>query len=337
MREIDRAVGKRTIHPPNKLRNLDQDYFDLMRRGIGEMNMKRRFVLSLCAVALTAFGISAVQADVDVALNLRYTDPADPGEGGTWTLVAKTDSPGIAALVVRFVGGTMPAAGTISNAATIGHDINGGALVIGSFNHDADPNTPNQTEFVYGQDPNDGLVLGVGAGVNLWNGGQDPLDGQNVGPGTWDGSTIIATGSIANLSTRPSIFSVGANEIIGGDPNGPATIGAMTVRGDSLETLGLEDPLGVPNAGLLAGDANRDGIVEGGDFSLLGGSWQGAGGWDDGDFNDDDFVEGADFSLLGGNWQSDGVPPAIGAVPEPTTLMLSGTLLLGLLGVRRRK
>jgi hypothetical protein len=299
------------------------------------MNMKRRLVLSLCAVALTAFGMSSAQAGVDASLNLRYTDPADPSEGGTWTLVAKTDSPGIAGLVVRFVGGTMPAAGTINNAVTIGHDINdvnGNALIIGQFDHDSDANTPTQTEFVYGQDPNDGLVLGVGAGVNPWNGGQDPLDGQNVGPGTWDGSTIIATGAIADLTTRPSIFSVAANEIIGGVPTGPATIGATPVRGDSLVTLGLESPAG---AGLKVGDVNRDGIVAGADLLTLLPNLGNPGGWDDGDTNDDDLVAGADLLALLPNLGSGaGVPPAIAGVPEPGSLSL---LMLAGLGIMLRR
>jgi hypothetical protein len=304
-----------------------------MRRGIGEMNMKRRLVLSLCAVALTAFGMSSAQADVDVALNLRYTDPADPSEGGDWTLVAKTDSPGIAGLVVRFVGGTMPAAGTIDNAVTIGHDINGGALVIGQFDHDSDANTPTQTEFVYGQDPNDGLVLGVGVSVNLWNGGEDPLDGQNVGPGTWDGSTIIATGAIADLTTRPSIFSVAANEIIGGDPNGPATIGAMTVRGDSANNLGLEAPGG---AGLVRGDGNRDGAINFLDVSIVSGNFGSGTGWDTGDFNDSASVDFLDVSFLSGNFGVPQVPPAISAVPEPATLVLLSGFGVAALFVRRK-
>ncbi len=300
--------------------------------------MKRCLVLSLCAVALAAFGISSAQAVVNVALNLRYTDPADPSLGGTWTLVAKTDtasSTGITGLVVRFAGGTMPAAGTVNGS--IGHDINGGALVVGSFDHDSDPNTPTQTEFVYGQDPNDGLVANVGlAGTPApWNGGQDPLDGQNVGAGTWDGSTIIATGAIANLSTRPAFFSAAANEDISGTITA-ATINLMTVRGDSRVTLGLEAPGG---SGLLAGDTNRDGIVDVTDLGNLATNWQQSPrAWLDGNFNitTDNIVDVTDLGDLATNWQQSGTPPAIAAVPEPSAALL-GLLSSTWLLARRRK
>ena len=69
------------IHPPNKQKNLNQDCLDLMRRGIGEMNMKRSLILSLCAVVLAAIGMSAAQAATDAALNLRYINPADTSAG----------------------------------------------------------------------------------------------------------------------------------------------------------------------------------------------------------------------------------------------------------------
>lgn len=288
--------------------------------------MKRCVVLSLCAVALTAFGISSAHAAVSVSLNLRYTDPADPSEGGTWALVATTDSQGVAGLKVRFDGGTMPPSGTVQSG--IGHtinDANGNALIIGQYQDAGDPNGVLQTEFVYGQDPNDGLVLGVGAGLNLWNGGQDPLDGQNVGAGTWDNATLIATGAIADLSTRPALFDVKANEIIGGVVSTTeATIGDTAVRGDSLVTLGLEAPGG---SGLLAGDADRDGDVDIADLGNLAGSLGGAGGWDDGDTDGDGDVDIADLGALAGNLGSIGTPPAIAAVPEPTSIAFT---LLGL-------
>lgn len=280
--------------------------------------MKRSLIFSLCLALLASFGISSAQADVDVALNLNYTDPADPNAGGSWTLVAKTDtasSNGITSVVVRFGSGTIPAAGTVNGS--IGHDINGGALVVGDF---PDPN--GYVEFVYGQDPNDGLVGSVGLVGSPSNQGTDPLDPLGVNGGTWDDASIIATGSF--LSSRPTAVLAAANEDIGGTISS-AVIGDFNIRGDSVSIDGL-----------LPGDTNRDWSVNNADFAILAGNWQSSGGWNDGDFNSDGNVENADFALLAGNWQGSNPPPAIGAVPEPTTVSLFGIAIAGLLTARRR-
>jgi hypothetical protein len=291
------------------------------------MNMKRRLVLSLCAVALTAFGMSSAQAVVDVALNLRYTDPADPSEGGTWTLVAKTNtasSQGIVGLVVRFAASTMPAAGTVNGS--IGHDINGEALKIGQFDHDSDANTPTQTEFVYGQDPN-GSIPGYVVNVGL-NGG--PSD-QNLDPlhnPVWDDASIIATGAIANLTTRPSIFSAEANERIGGVVTA-ATINLTNVRGDSVSVDGLQ-----------IGDLERDFDVDSTDLgNLLNffGSAPGTRPWDQGDVEGDDGdVDSTDLGNLLNFFGSTQTVPPLQAVPEPTALALA-MLGVGLLAGRMRR
>ena len=68
--------------------------------------MKCKMALSVCAIAMTAMLASAVFGlTVDVGLNLRYNDPADPTEGGIWQLVAKTDDAnGIAGLSAYISG-----------------------------------------------------------------------------------------------------------------------------------------------------------------------------------------------------------------------------------------
>ena len=287
--------------------------------------MKRSLILSLCAVALAALGVSAAQAAVNVALNLRYDDPADPNEGGSWTLVALDDDPnnsdGIVGLVSRYTD--LAPAGTVNGS--IGHDINGGALVVGTFG--------SQTEFVYGQDPNDGLVDGVGATGGPSDQGADPLNNS-----AWDNASVIATGSFGG--SRPVIDpnSVSANVHLGGAITA-AAIGLTNVRGDSLNTLGLESPLGSPNAGLQAGDANRNGTVDITDFGILQPNFNvpGVFGWDDGDFNDSGLVDITDFGLLQPNFNLSGVPPAISAIPEPGTSALVAFGLLVVLGTRRKR
>jgi hypothetical protein len=97
----------------------------------------------------------------------------------------------------------------------------------------------------------------------------------------------------------------------------------------------------------LAGDANRDGSVNGTDFALLAGNFGVASGadWGRGDFNGDGAVNGSDFALLAGNFgKMGGDPPVFGggaflsasgsaAVPEPSAL---GLLALPAFLLRRR-
>ena len=276
--------------------------------------MKRSLILSFCAVAVAALGMSAAHAGTDAALNLRYTQPADPSEGGTWTLVAKTDDPnsdGLTALVARF-NNIDP--NSISIDGGIGHDIGISGGVFGTT-----------VEVVYGQDPNDGLTAGVGLG----GGPDDPLNNA-----AWDGATVIATGTFGGL--RPEVdpnSTPGANYNDTGLGISASTV-LSSVRGDSLNTLGLESPGG---AGLLAGDANRDGSVGPADVSALSGGFGTGSTWDVGDFNADGSVGPADVSALSGTFGLSGTPPAIGAIPEPTSIVLLGIGCLAFFGRGRNR
>jgi len=286
--------------------------------------MKRGLVLTLCAVAMTAFCVTNASADVDVALNLNYIDPADPSEGGSWSLVAKIDTAstgGISALVVDV--DNINADGVVNGS--IGHNILGGllgVLVSGS-----------STEMTYGQDPGTGITNGVGT-----DGGPSDQDLDPLLNSVWDDASVIATGTFGAL--RPLITAAAGNEYDASDVVGPSTMDLVNTRGDSLRSLGLEDPLGSPNAGLYSGDANRDGNVENADLNKVLINFplaQGSFGWDDGDFNDDGNVSNDDLNqVLIGFPLTDFVPPAIGAVPEPSTLALGLIMFSCGLMARRR-
>lgn len=91
----------------------------------------------------------------------------------------------------------------------------------------------------------------------------------------------------------------------------------------------------------IAGDANRDGKVDGSDVTILANNWQagvvgGGASWDMGDFNGDGKVDGSDVTILANNWQF-GVSDAAATVPEPSTVILILSALAGLgLFLRRR-
>ena len=84
----------------------------------------------------------------------------------------------------------------------------------------------------------------------------------------------------------------------------------------------------------IPGDANKDGKVDGSDVTILAGNWQRGvtppadATWEMGDFNEDGKVDGSDVTILAGNWQY-GVTAAASAVPEPGTLCLLASLVVG--------
>jgi hypothetical protein len=296
------------------------------------MNMKRGLVFSLCALALAAYGSMATAQTVKVALNLRYNDPADPSEGGTFQLVGKVDSPGTSKGIAAINA-------YISNINTAGLTYGTGSSALaptggGVFN----TAVTGGTNVLYGQDTANGPVtLNVGAGAGQVN-ATDQF--KNA---AWDNNSVLITGTFGG--TRPAFITAGANSSDGNLFAASATATApepqnavvdatttFTVRGDSVATDGLK-----------SGDANRDNKVDSADFNLLALNFGGTGKtWDQGDFNDsaDGKVDSADFNLLALNFgQSRPAPAAaaaVSAVPEPASLGLLAVSALGMFALRRR-
>jgi hypothetical protein len=298
------------------------------------MNMKSGLVFSLCALALAAY-CGQAQAAVNMSLNLHYTDPADPSEGGTFQLVAKTDSPnGISALNAYLsninTAGLVYGNGTTITATTLGAITNTGAVVFqtpvtGGFN------------LLYGQDTANGpVVKNVGRG----NGTPGNVTPDVFKNNAWNNVALLVSGTFG--ATRPAFISAGANSsdanvfanantvtpLASGDVIAAGTVTTI-VRGDSVATDGLK-----------SGDANRDNVVNSDDFNILALNFGGSGKtWDQGDFNDSGTVTSDDFNLLALNFGQSRPAPSVAAasaVPEPASLGLLAVSALGMFALRRR-
>lgn len=303
--------------------------------------MKRGLVFAMCALALGLVGQRAhAQANINVSLNLRYTDPANPAEGGTWQLVAKTnDADGIAGLrvVLTNVGLT---------GATIAPSV--GAITSGVGNPPGPPLRVLGTslEVVYGQDLTvANSILGVGTGDGPGGAANKPgeIVTDPLRNATWNGASLLASGLFG--ATRPT-FSTAVGQGVGGNtmdvPLPKAAVLAnvtTTVRGDSVASLGLNTPA---NSGLLRGDSDRDGLVTLANdiFPAVGKVGQaGPKGWADGDWDNDGLVTLANdiFPAVGLVGQPASPAPQIGAVPEPASVALFAVAGMSVvLGLRKR-
>jgi hypothetical protein len=135
------------------------------------MNMNRGLVLSLCAVVALGAMATASIAATDLSLNLRYTDPANPAEGGTWALVGITDDPdGLVGVSAYF--SDIDTAGIVAGAG-VNANINGGVIPVATFGA--------AINAVYGQDLSQAVTTGVGSGTMAIN---DPLLNPD-----WNGAT----------------------------------------------------------------------------------------------------------------------------------------------------
>jgi hypothetical protein len=278
-------------------------------------------------------------------LNLRYTDPADPSEGGRWFLLAKTDSTfGLAGVSVRLNNvntagialGNPTAVGTgtaayATMASTVTNSIaNGGNPYAGMIG--------TSVNVVWGQDVGTSVVANIGKGAGTaGNLTADPL--RNA---TWANSALLVSGTFG--ATRPTFAAGTEANVLGAATAGTAAIAATsvttTVRGDSLNTLGLESPAG---AGLLRGDLNRNGVVSLNGDALVSynniGQFAGVATWDQGDFNDTGTISLNGDALPAYNNIGVAAPPApaVGAVPEPATIGLCAIAACGMLAAGRRK
>lgn len=317
--------------------------------------MKRGLLLTLCAVALVASAntVQAQAPNVALSLNLRYTHPGVPSQGGTWQLVAETNSTiGIAGISAY-----------ISNIGSTGVVYgNGGAITattLGALTVGDDGVTPYVDTFggvvniQYGQNTAAGPIVGnVGRGDAVVN-----APGEIIDPlfnTTWNGASVIASGAFAgggnagNNFNRPAFVTSGINSTDTNTLSGtvaPANASidsttTTTVRGDSVKHFNLEG--GSPLEGLEWGDASRNFAIGTEDFNaVLNNFFTSGKTWDQGDVGQTTPGNGSvgteDFNSVLNNFFTTQTPPSVGAIPEPATAALAAMGLVGALLVRRRK
>ena len=99
--------------------------------------------------------------------------------------------------------------------------------------------------------------------------------------------------------------------------------------------IAVDDLAFIIGDALRAGDATRDGCVDGLDYVVWSNNYQTGTNWDEGDLNGDQIADGLDYVVWSNNYQA-GAPGRPGAVPEPATMLLLVAGGIGLM-VRRRR
>jgi hypothetical protein len=297
------------------------------------MKMKRGLILSLCAMALGAFAqVASAQTPVpgsavNVSLNLRYTNPANPAAGGKFYVVAKSTNVGgfggLAGLSIN-ISNIDSASAVFGSAAENGYTLSTrttlGDNLAPAGNSPYKLTSGGFVNLVYGQDPNIAVKANIAKGAGTdGNTAADPLRNTN-----WANATVVFSGTFG--AARPVIGpGTDANVFSTATAIGQAAAITGVVRGDSERSLNLEGA----NKGLYAGDANRDGTVNAADLGLLLNNYDGSNkAWDQGNFNStaggaNTLVNAADLGLLLNNYDKTGTPVSVAAVPEPGSIALA--------------
>lgn len=267
---------------------------------------------------------------VDVSLNLRYSNPADPAFGGVWYLIAQDNDTeeGIAELVVA-IKDILNAKPSTDIDLLAFEAINGMTNIGGNSPVVTDNSL---TQITYRQDLADAsnLVYGVGAG----SGTAGNVPGDSVASGVvspWNNSVLIASGTFGDIrptfSTTAKVFTASS----GIDTSAAASVETV-VRGDSVGTDAL-----------LLGDANRNWTVDLDDFNAVINNFGSTNGWDQGNFSGaaNSTVDLSDFGTVMNFFGSSSIPPGTGlgtglAVPEPSTFVLLVTLV-GFIGLNSKR
>ena len=203
-----------------------------------------------------------------------------------------------------------------------------------------------------------GVSVDSGAGAKLDLSNNDMVV-ANTPVGSKVGSSYTGlTGLIAQSYTFGDWTGPGITSINAGASGGLTTLGIASgnqvfgITGTQTEmwsgqTVGANDTL---IAYTYAGDANLDGVIDGGDYGVIDNFVQvpGASGYANGDFNYDGVIDGGDYGIIDNNIQAQGGPlitsapqslmtSGVSAVPEPAATSLVAFASMAFLKRRRRR
>jgi hypothetical protein len=248
-------------------------------------------VLSACACTLTAFCAPAHSANIDLSLNIFYTNPGNTSSGGTWELVAKSSpSPssfGISGLDVRLTNINSGSVIQGPRGIVNGSNIAGFQLLDDSF-HAASPPTPAYRDLVIGQLPifplpagnEESYLYGVGT---LTNGAPDypgkPAGSNSIGPtftsftnpqgiawamgdafgdAAWNTAARMVSGTF-NAGVSPAFLAGNSGNVF-------TSVGTSTTLGN--EALATLLTTIVRTNAAASADYNLNGVVDAADYVL---------------------------------------------------------------------
>ena len=154
--------------------------------------------------------------------------------------------------------------------------------------------------------------------------------------GAWDGQGITTTQSAASAQGLTTVAIAAADQT----PHAGGTFGGLAVNSGDILLMYT-----------YAGDANLDGVIDGGDYGTIDNFIQvpGADGYANGDFNYDGVIDGGDYGIIDNNIQAQGVGfptsapftlSGVTAVPEPSAYgfaVTTGSAMLLPRRARRRR
>ena len=286
--------------------------------------------LAATLLAVVALAPLAEATQIDLSLNLTYSNPIDPTSGGAWEVVAVADEQGLALLGFSLAGTTGSATSGLPSAT-----VDNGADNTGGFNifQDVSSNEVLAITAAQAHDPGSlgsgeelGAFYGVGlvsngqpdtigpalatlsAGVNLpWSAAADPF-----GRAAFDNAVSVATGSF-DAEQTPAFTGALLGQLY-------TSIGTTSSLGSLASATSITTTVA---SNLVNPDFNGDGLVDAADYTL----WRDTQGMSvpagtGADGNSDGMVDIADYTLWKDNFGAmipSSAAPAAAPTPEPTS------------------